>query len=493
MAVADRGLSLVSERETAELAELSGRRVLVTGAGVSGRSIVGYLRSRGAQVTVADRNPPADLPDGVAVIAPGDPLPAGIELVVTSPGWRHDSWLLVAAQAAGIEVIGDVELAVRADNYAKTARPSRPSRPWLVVTGTNGKTTTIGMVESILRAAGKRAVASGNVGLGILDAVAASPEHEVIAAELSSFQLDYTDSLVPAAGAVLNLAEDHLDWHGSMDAYRAAKAKALIGPVAVAVVDDANAAQMLADSPAARKIAVSAGEPVSGWSGSLGVRGGQLIDEAFGAGTLVAADEIRPAGSHNLSNALTAAALCLSIGITGQQVAAGLRAFEPGGHRNVLVGTVDGVGYVNDSKATNPHAARASLLAYPRVVWIAGGQLKGAAIDDLVAEVADRLAGVVLLGADAAVIDAALARHAPEVPRKWVSGTDHRVVTGAGVMNVGVMNEVVRQAAAMAHPGDVVLLAPAAASLDMFTSYGARGDAFADAVEQLAPGLGDGQ
>ena len=440
--------------------ELAGRRVLVTGAGVSGRSAMNFLLDRGAHVVIADRKAPADLPDGVAVVDPGEPLPAGIELVVTSPGWRPDSPLLVAAGRAGLEVIGDVELAWRADRAAP--------RSWLAVTGTNGKTTTIGMVASILHAAGRRAVASGNVGLGILDAVSAVPPHDVIAAELSSFQLEYSGSLRPTAGAVLNLAEDHLDWHGSMTAYGAAKAKALVGVVAIAVVDDDNAARLLAASPAPRKVPVTAAQPPPG---GLGVRAGMLVDDAFGAGNLLPANVIRPAGQHNVTNALTAAALCLSLGITGAQVAAGLSAYEPGDHRNVVVAEYDGIRFVNDSKATNPHAARASLLAYPRVVWIAGGQLKGAAIDDLVAEIAGRLAGVVLLGVDAPIIAAALHRHAPDVPIERVMGTDHRVMT-----------EVVHAATALARPGDVVLLAPAAASLDMFSSYGQRGTTFAEAV-----------
>ena len=203
---------------------------------------------------------------------------------------------------------------------------------------------------------------------------------------------------------------------------------------------------------------------------------GVLTDAAFGDGarSLARVETVRPPGAHNVTNALAAAGLALAVGVPPQAVAAGLAAFTPGGHRNVLVAERAGVRYVDDSKATNPHAALASLQAYPRVVWVAGGQLKGAAIDELVVAVRDRLAGVVLLGVDAPLIQAALSRHAPDVPVLPVPGTDD-----------GVMRSVVSAAARMAAEGDVVLLAPAAASLDMFRSYAARGDAFAAAARAL--------
>lgn len=463
---------------------LAGRAVLVAGAGMSGLSAARYLVGQGAEVIVADDRAGTAALAGWAVPVPviaGLTAPApGTDLIVTSPGWRPETPLFVAAAAAGIPVIGDVELAWWAEQAARSAPDvdldagsdrGDTARPWLAVTGTNGKTTTIGMVEAILRAAGRRAVASGNIGLGVLDVVTAVPRHDVIALELSSFQLHYAPTVRPTAGVVLNVAEDHLDWHGSMAAYAADKARVLTGDVAVAVVDDAEAAALLADAPARTRIGVTAGAP---GPGQLGVRDGILVDAAFGSGALLPADEIRPVGVHNVTNALAAAALTLAIGISGEQVAAGLRAFRPGGHRNALVGEVSGVRYVDDSKATNPHAAFASLTAYDSVVWVAGGQLKGAAVDELVAAVADRLRGVVVIGVDRELIAAALQRHAPDVPRMVLPDTDD-----------GVMTTVVTAAARMAAPGDVVLLAPAAASLDMFASYAARGNAFADAVAEL--------
>jgi UDP-N-acetylmuramoylalanine--D-glutamate ligase len=180
---------------------------------------------------------------------------------------------------------------------------------------------------------------------------------------------------------------------------------------------------------------------------------------------------VRPPGEHHLANALAAAALARAYGVPPEAVRAGLAGYQPQPHRNALVAKVAGVTYVDDSKATNPHAALASLSAYPRVVWVAGGQLKGVAVDELVRAVAGRLAGAVLLGQDRAELARALARHAPQVPVVEVASTDD-----------GAMGEVVRAATALAAPGDTVLLAPAAASWDMFSDYAQRGDAFAAAV-----------
>jgi UDP-N-acetylmuramoylalanine--D-glutamate ligase len=187
----------------------------------------------------------------------------------------------------------------------------------------------------------------------------------------------------------------------------------------------------------------------------------------------VAAD-VSPPGPHNVANALAAAALARSHGVAPAHVAAGIRGYTAEPHRNAKVATVGGVDWVDDSKATNPHAAAASLTAYPRVVWVAGGQLKGVDISDLVRLVAGRLAGAVLLGVDRAEIAEALRRHAPQVPVADVASTDD-----------GAMSEVVAAAARLAAPGDTVLLAPAAASKDMYASYAERGKAFAAAVRAL--------
>lgn len=459
---------------------LSGAPVLVTGAGVTGRSAAALLRALGADVTVTDTNEArleklrADLP-GVAVAVNLAVPPEGTSLVVTSPGWRPDAPVLVAAAARGIAVIGEVELAWR--HCAGWAN----GPTWLAVTGTNGKTTTVGMAASILVAAGYDAVACGNVGLPVVDAIEAG--HRVLVVELSSFQLHWSASIRPQAGALLNIAEDHLDWHGDLSAYTAAKARVLTGAVAIAGVDDPVVAGVLAACQAGRKVGLTLGTP---GPGQLGVADGYLVDRAFpveGAGVpLVAVGDIRPSGPPGVFDALAAAAVTRAYGVDAEDVAAGLRAFTPGAHRAVVVAEVDGVRYVDDSKATNPHAAAASLRAHERVVWIAGGLLKGARVDDLVVEVAPRLAGAVLLGADRVSIATALARHAPDVPVHVVESGDDEAMT--------VMTRAVLAARAMARPGDVVVLAPAAASMDMFTDYGHRGRVFADAVEALRPSCG---
>ena len=344
----------------------------------------------------------------------------------------------------------------------------------------------------VLLAAGRRAVAAGNVGRPLVEVVTAvdedgAPACDVVAVELSSFQLHWSSTIAPAAAAVLNVADDHTDWHGSFAAYRDAKARVLAhAPVAVADAGDEVAAALVAAHP--HPVTVTLGEPAPG---QLGVRGGVLVDRAFAddpAGEeLLARADLPVPGPHNTVNALAAAALARAAGVPADAVARGLAGFSGGAHRNVRVATVAGVDWVDDSKATNPHAAGASLASYDRVVWIAGGLLKGADVAPLVAAVAPRLAGAVLLGRDRDRIADALARHAPSVPVVTVvSGDDEGMTTTAEE----TMAQVVAAAAGLARPGDTVLLAPAAASMDVFRDYGHRGRAFADAVRALAGGAG---
>lgn len=457
--------------------DLTGTRVLVAGARVTGVSAARMLTGLGAEVTVTDASPTqlealSGIP-GVATVLRLDAPPPGTDLVVTSPGFRPDAPLMVAARRSCVPVIGDVALARWIDCVRPGVRPGPGQAPaeWLVVTGTNGKTTTVGMLESILRVAGLDAVACGNIGLPVLDAVRTG--HRVLAVELSSFQLHWSRDLNPRAAAVLNVSADHLDWHGSLAGYAAAKGS-VFGEDTTAVfnVDDEWSTRLAAGRDG---VGFTTGEPREG---QLGVVGRQLVDRAFsgqqGADVLAQLDDVHPAGLHNLANALAAAALARCIGVAATAVAEGLRAFTPGAHRGVPVGEHAGVCYIDDSKATNPHAARAALLAQRRVVWVAGGLLKGVDVDSLVLDTRDRLVGAVLLGADRAVIAAALARHAPDVPVRVVDSGDH-----------DAMSEVVAAAAELAGPGDVVLLAPAAASMDMFSDYTHRGRTFAAAVAAL--------
>ncbi|WP_159941336.1 MULTISPECIES: UDP-N-acetylmuramoyl-L-alanine--D-glutamate ligase [unclassified Nocardiopsis] len=467
---------------------LGERSVCVAGLGVSGPPVARALLARGARVTVVDgrdddtvRPAAAELREAGASVVLGDtPLPEDCDLVVTSPGWRPDSPLLVRAAEAGIEVIGDVELAWR-------LKPA--DQVWLAVTGTNGKTTTVRMLEAVLRADGRRALAVGNVGTPIIDAVLPDAEgrvHEILAVELSSFQLHWSSSVRPYAATVLNVAPDHLDWHGGIDPYARAKGRVFArGTIRVVNTADAWSTRLAEEDGDPRAPLVGFGLDTPR-AGQLGVVEDLLVDRAFvdephsGAEELATLADVRPAAPHNVANALAAAALARSVGVAPASVRAGLAAFEPEPHRIAFVASVRGVDYVNDSKATNPHAAAASLGAYPSVVWVAGGLLKGAEVDDLVRMAAGRLRGAVLIGADRERLRRALAEHAPEVPVVEVGGPAEDAPEGHTVMDA-----VVAAAASLAQEGDTVLLAPAAASMDMFTNYPERGRLFAEAVHRL--------
>ncbi|HET7311807.1 MAG TPA: UDP-N-acetylmuramoyl-L-alanine--D-glutamate ligase [Mycobacteriales bacterium] len=472
------------------------RRVVVAGIATSGVAVADALLDRAARVVVVDgRDGPAEQETAQRLRARGAEVrlgdgetPVEADLVVTSPGWRPTQPLLAASLAAGIEVIGEPELAwrLRAEQRGRAA-------PWVAVTGTNGKTTTVGMVESILRAAGHRTVAAGNVGLPLITAVLAQPRYDVIAVELSSFQLHWSRDLAPEAAVVLNIADDHLDWHGSFDAYASDKAAIWrAGGCGAFNADDpvvARLAQQSLDDP--HPFTLSAGEP-----GGFGVVDGVIVDRMSGWAVevepeppnrgvdgvpLVAVDDLHVSGEHNVANALAAAAVTRVFGLNGDitvpwpAVGEGLRAYRPGRHRNELVVSIDGVDYVDDSKATNPHAADASLGAYDAVVWVAGGLFKGADVAPLVARHAGRLRGVVVIGLDRAPLMDALRRHAPNVPVVEVLPRD-----------TGVMDQAVAAAREIAQPADTVLLAPAAASMDQFRDYADRGDRFAEAARALA-------
>ncbi len=450
--------------EDARLAAFSGLRVLVAGYGVAGRSAARALLAWHAVIGVTIDGPPAsDSAGAVDLLGPLAAVPDGIDVVVVSPGYPPTHPLLDDARRRDIPVWGEVELAWR-------LRPEGAA-PWLALTGTNGKTTTVHMLESILRAAGRRAVAVGNVGEPLIDAVLADPSYDVLAVEMSSQQLHFAPSVRPAAAAVLNLAPDHLNWHGTFEAYAQAKFRIWNAEVAIGNLDDPLVAAAMPEGG----VGFTLGQPADG---HLGVVDDRLVSRAFGDGgaVLAAVADVRPAGAHNVANALAAAALARAHGVAPEAIAEGLRSFTPDPHRNTSVLVRDGVEWVDDSKATNPHAAAASLAAYPRVVWVAGGQLKGVDVAPLVAASAGRLVGAVLLGQDRELVRTALARHAPKIPVIVVDSTDD-----------GAMSAVVRAAASLARPGDTVLLAPAAASYDMFSGFGARGDAFAAAARALGP------
>lgn len=484
-----------------ELESLTGARVLVTGGRVTGRAVVPVLLDLGARVTVADSDEGAlaqcaELGDvaTVRISDLDDATLADFALVVTSPGFRPGASPLAAASAAGVPIWGDVELAWRVDRAGRYG----PPRTWAVVTGTNGKTTTTSMLESILSADGRRVVACGNIGVPVADALRLdggqaggrsdnSRRADVLAVELSSFQLFWAPSVRPDAGVVVNIAEDHLDWHGSMDAYVDAKLRAVSGAVGVVGLDDPIARTLLGRASADRTFGFTAAEPEAG---QIGVRDGVVVDRVFADGeSLADAASIEPPGPSGLQDALAATSVARAVGVSANAIADGLRAFRVGPHRGAVVCELGGVTFVDDSKATNPHAARSAILAHDRVVWLAGGLLKGALVDDLVRDVASRLGAAVVFGQDADQIAEALARHAPDVPVVRVpSGDDAGVVDDTDVTDGDeVMRQAVRAAASHAQSGTAVLLAPSTASFDQFRDYGHRGDSFAAAARSLTP------
>jgi UDP-N-acetylmuramoylalanine--D-glutamate ligase len=471
-----------------------GVRAAVGGLGVSGFAAADTLQHLGAHVIALDDGDDAALREkatlleilGVDVrIGPGSTatFPEGVDLFITSPGWSPTTPLLAEAAARGIPVWGEVELAwrLRGDNPA----------PWLTVTGTNGKTTTVQMLESILRAQGLNALAVGNVGTPVLDAVMNPEPFDVLAVELSSYQLHWSQSISARASAVLNLAPDHIDWHGGFDAYTADKARIYDRTQVACVynVQDPATEHMVEEADVVegcRAIGFTLGVPAAGM---IGLVDDAIADRAFIAGRISNAAElgsIRDIGlgahgdtgrvppPHVVANALAAAALARAHGVEPRAVRDGLRAFTPDAHRIAEVATIDGVRWVDDSKATNTHAAQASIQGFDHVVWVAGGLAKGASFDELVLAVRDRLRAVVLIGADRALIAESLRRHAPEV----------RVVE-VDTGETDPMDRVAEVAASLAREGDTVLLAPGCASMDQFRNYSARGDSFAAAVHRL--------
>lgn len=503
-------------RLTCREADWAGLRVVIVGLGVSGFAAADALLEQQARVTVLEGKEPepgtqlaerarllgilgAELVTGEAAagwFATGDHAVAactealaeqGAEVVVTSPGLRPSTPLLEAARRAGIPVWSEVELAWR-------MRPSQGAAPWLCVTGTNGKTTVVRMLTAMLEAGGERAVAAGNVGTPIMEAILDPTRFGAIAVELSSFQLHHTWTVSPEASCVLNIAADHVDWHGSIEAYAGDKGRIHHNAQVAAVynVQDEVTRTLVEQADVVEGCrAVGFGLGTPGLS-ELGLVEDVLADRAFvddrqnSAAELGTLEDLTrdgvAAAPHLVANALAAAALARAHGVQPAAIRAGLRAFRADPHRMETVLVADDITWVDDSKATNPHAAAAALTASDRIVWVAGGDLKGAEVDELVAAVADRLQAVVLFGKDARVIAEAVARHAPEVPVDHIEHTDpRRAVTDA-----------VTAATARAAAGDMVLLAPAAASIDMFSDYGERGDLFAQEVRRLHGGQDDG-
>ena len=478
------GLSRDLSALTSSASDWSGLRATVAGIGIAGFAAADALLDLGAQVTVIDSGEGDKQSERATILeilgadvrlGSADSCADDTDVYVVSPGIPPHAPIIRSAIERGIPLWGELELAWR-------IRAPEGAAPWLCITGTNGKTTSTLMLDAILRAGGLESTAAGNVGASLVDAVR-RPELQVIATEVSATQMPYVTSVSPLSAACLNLAPDHLDFFGTMEVYAYNKALVYRHAQVAAVYnfDDPVTEQMVRDADViegCRAVGFTLGIP--GLS-MLGVVDDILVDRAFIAERASAAQELCTVGDvpnsspANVANALAAAALARSFGVTPGAVREGLRAFTPAPHRIAVVGEVDGVRYVDDSKATNTHAASTSLRAYDPVVWIAGGQAKGQSFDELVQMVAGRLRGVVLLGVDRGVIRAALEAHAPGVPIVEVTDSSAEAMT-----------EVVGSAARLAQAGDTVLLAPGCASWDMFRDYGHRGDAFADAVRTRA-------
>ncbi|MGI9824822.1 UDP-N-acetylmuramoyl-L-alanine--D-glutamate ligase [Agromyces sp. Marseille-Q5079] len=479
-----------------------GLRVVVLGAGVTGFAVADTLSELGAEVllvasSVDDdrarildvigvrvlRHPLDSVPDEVVAFAP--------EVVVASPGFHPDNAVLDWAPGAGVAVWGDIELAWRVRDKVNAAE-------WILVTGTNGKTTTTQLAATLLAANGLRAAPCGNIGVPVLDAVRDPSGFDVLVVELSSYQLhalptEGPGALHPVSSVCLNVADDHLDWHGGADAYRAAKGKVYANTRIACVYNRADEAtrRMVEDADVevgAR--AIGFGLDVPGPS-DFGVVEGILCDRAFleerhsSALEIITVDELEPQGLavlHVVANILAASALVRAVGVPVGVIHDALGGFRLDHHRIETVEHAGGIRWVDDSKATNPHAAEASLRAYPSIVWIVGGLLKGVDVDGLVAAHASRLRAAVVIGVDRSALVAAFARHAPDVPLFEVDHAD----TGT------VMSRAVAIAESKAEAGDTVLLAPAAASMDQFADYADRGRSFQKAVRERAGGGADG-
>ena len=470
-------------------AHWSGLKIAVLGLGASGFSAADTLAELGVSTTVFAKSAEAEFAEileviGVALVRDdGAEALASLEqlqpdFVVASPGFPPAHPLIQWA-SVNSEVITDIDLA-----WALKGRSGvRPE--WVTVTGTNGKTTTVELTLAMLQAAGLRAVACGNIGNPILDAVRDPIGYDVLVVELSSFQLHYSGEFQATAAAYLNLANDHLDWHGSLEGYTASKAKVFQGVRVAGVYNVADSTTEVALENAevtegARAIGFTLGTPARSMVGYVE---GILVDRAFlddranSALEIATLDDIERIGiisPHLLQNLAAATALARALDVPPAAIREAIRSFKLSPHRIQLVTELNSIRFVDDSKATNAHAARASLASFDSVVLIAGGLFKGVDPTPLLTEFAEKIRAVVMIGTDDAL------RRACDS-----ANLELRVIEPGP----DVMARAVSAAAALAQPGDTVLLAPAAASQDQFLDYKDRGQQFQRAVRELGDAL----
>lgn len=452
--------------------DIKGARVLVIGLGDTGLSMVRWLQRHGAAVCAIDtREAPShaatlrqELPQvSLALGVAPDGLMDDVDVVAVSPGIDRRSGAIAAAERRGVPVVGDIELFAQ----ALTACSSVP--PVIAITGSNGKSTVTAMTGAICEAAGLHPVVAGNIGLPVLDALTVIENDGampgVFVLELSSFQLESTSSLQPAAATVLNLSEDHLDRYAGMPEYAAAKSRIFAGGgTQVLNRQDAWSAGMAHAGRRVVTFGLDAPRAHESWGMNMAAERAILLR---GDSALASADVLQVAGSHNAANALAAGALCRAIGISDAAIVSGWRNFEGLPHRAKNINKINNILFYDDSKGTNVGATVAALTGLREaVVLIAGGDGKGQDFAPLAAAARGKARAVVLIGRDGERIAAAIGDAVPL----------HRA---------GDMAQAVELAFDAAQPGDAVLLSPACASYDMYRNYIHRAEVFAEAVAAL--------
>ena len=457
-------------------ANLSGESVLILGAGVTGIAVARSLSAKGATILFADDQ--VESVEGFSVAKSDQLSVEAFSFLVISPGWKENHPLIVKARAAGIPLVNEIDLAWSFRTELV------PGQKWIALTGTNGKTTTVEMAAAMLRAGGVSAIACGNVGTTVIESVESSEKYEVLVLELSSFQLHWLKEASFVAAAILNIAQDHLDWHGSFTEYARVKGS-ILDRTSTGIF---NAADLEVVNQAAhwqgRKVFFSLDTPAPG---EIGIVEDLLVDRAFvsdpqEAAMLAEIVDVKPTVPHNVANALAAAGLVRALGVAPEAIRSALQNFSLGKHRIEEVANINGVSWVNDSKATNPHATAASLNSALSSIWIAGGLAKGSEMRELIAKCKSRIKLAILIGADRELIAEQLRSQAPEIEIVYI---DAPSTYQRGGTDNSLMEAVVKAAAERAKTGDRVLLAPACASMDQFMSYSDRGDRFAAAVKKV--------
>ena len=455
---------------------LAERRIVVAGAGVTGQAVAAALIERGAHVIFADEKE-VQL-EGFEVKHPTQFSGEDFDTLFVSPGWNESNPLVLLARTEGKDILNEIDFAwhVKQEKF--------PKQKWLALTGTNGKTTTVEMVAHIFATAGLQARACGNVGTTVIEVITGAETLDYLVLELSSFQLHWLKDAQFISSAILNIADDHVDWHGSFDAYANDKISILDSSTTAILNGDDGEVVARTSSWLGRKVFYSLDTP---GPGELGVVEELLVDRAFvpdpqEAGMIAELTEVVPTVPHHISNALAAAGLAATVGVSHDDIRTALKTFKPGRHRIEEVADVKGIKWIDDSKATNPHAAGASIMANLSVIWIAGGLAKGASMEPLVERTWSRLKCAILIGQDRHLISAALTKFAPNLPVYLI---DPPASYQRGGASNSFMDLVVAKAVEVAAEGDAVLLAPACASMDQFISYSDRGDRFAQSVKEV--------